>query len=174
MADIHQDEHLKRQHERVAAKRFLDWLRQNSRRRLVISREREGPDFECRDQSGDKTLCLEIATSYYNEHEAKGAWDVARGKTQSYTSDVLRNPDEGLAEFINKQVDAKCGKQYDVDYPVLTTEKDILDTVLPAIRLPTQIPFQEIYLGVDLPISIGEPSRHEGQYWVWRLYPSPS
>lgn len=149
----------------------------------MIIQKREAPDFECRDQASRETFGLEVVTAYYNEQIAKGEWDLARGKQESYSSGLLVNPDIQLAEFVNKELSNKCQKQCDVSHPVvlvvdarppLTSEEDILLSVLPAIQIPAQIPFQEIYLGVALPISTSESSPHEGQYWVWRLYPLPS
>ncbi len=183
MSEVHSDEQLKYQHEQAAAQRFLDWYRQNWERNLVIFQKREAPDFECMDQASGETFGLEVVTAYYDEQIAKGEWDLARGKQESYNSGLLVNPDIQLAEFVNKELSDKCQKQYNVSYPVvlvvdasspLTSEEDILLSVLPAIQLPAQIPFQEIYLGVALPISTGESSPHEGQYWVWPVYPSPS
>lgn len=178
MTGINPNEDLKRQHEQAAAQRFLDWLKQNRGRSLVISSKTEAPDFECTDGASGATVGLEVSTAYYDEHHAKGAWDLARGRTRQYASDVLQNPDEGLADSINNRLSDKCKKQYTVSFPVvlvvdsrppLTDEQDVQDTILPAIRLPAQVPFQEIYLGVDIPI--GRSSPHGGQYWVWRVYP---
>ena len=147
---------------------FISWCGRNCRYRLVIAQKREAPDFECTNETSGDIVGLEVVTTYYNEETAEGVWDLARGRTRSYTSDVLLNPDEMLADFITKQISAKCQNQYDVDYPVflvvdvrapLTTEDDIVKTVLPRIPLPAGIPFRSIFLGLDLP------------NWAWRIYP---
>ena len=177
MAKIRQDEHLKRLHQQAAATRFLAWSKQYSELSLVISRERDAPDFECKDETNGEIVGLEITTAYYSEQTAKDAWDVARGKKKhTYPTGVLQNPGEELAGFINERLVDKCKKQYNVDYPVLLVvdasppladEQDIIDTVLPSIQIPAQVPFCAIHLGVILDT---HGQAHASQYWVWQLY----
>jgi hypothetical protein len=112
-----------------------------------------------------RLLGVEVATAYYDEQDARTRWGPARGHEGGRW--VGRDLDQGLARFINKVLADKCAKSY--DFPAacilvidarlpLTDEWDIRRTVLSAMRVPTALPYAEIYLA--------------GQYRIWRLYPS--
>ena len=172
------DEELKRAHERAAGDRFIHAYNRRHGTRFAFREQREAPDLEYATSRG-RLLGVEVATAYYDEGDAKTRWRPARGHDGGVWAGV--DPDENLAAFTGRVLADKCAKSYSFSPPCilvidarppLTDERDIKRTVLPAIRVPTAVPYAEIYLGVALPISLGKPSAHEGQYRIWRLYPS--
>jgi len=171
---MHDD--LKKRHERAAGDRFIEAYNRRYRTRFILREQRESPDLVYETRRG-KLLGLEVATAYYDEEEAKMRWSLARGQDGGPWGG---RPDESLTQFINRVLADKCAKSYSfpgscvlvIDAcPRLTDEREIRGTVLPAISVPPVVPYGEIYLGVDLPISLAKPSGHEGQYRIWRLHP---
>jgi hypothetical protein len=174
------DEELKRAHERATGHRFIQAYNRRRSTRFAFREQRKppAPDLVYATTRG-RLVGVEVVTAYYDERDATTRWGPARGHHGGGWAGV--DPDENLAAFINRVLADKCAKRYDVSGPCmlvvdarppLTDERDIKRTVLPAIRVPTVVPYSEIYLGVDLPISLGNPSAHEGQYRIWQLYPS--
>jgi len=171
---------LKSAHERAAGDRFIQAYNRRRGTRFTFREQRKppAPDLVYATTRG-RLLGVEVATAYYDEGDAKTRWGPARGRDGGVWAGV--DPTENLAAFVSRLLAEKCAKSYEFSGPCilvvdarppLTDERDIKRTVLPAISVPTAAPYSEIYLGVDLPISLRRPSAHEGQYRIWRLYPS--
>ena len=163
------NEQLKAQTEQAAGDRFIEEYNKENNSQFVFKKKGERPALVYSDNSN--IIGVEVTIAYYNENDAKGSWDIARGKTSSNSSGLLVNPDEQLAQHINKDIKAKCTKHYDFPYPIILLvatrpaltqdEQDFQDNVLPHIKLPDDIPYCEIYLYLSLP-----PQHH-----FYRLYP---
>ena len=172
------DEELKKRHERAAGDRFMAAYNRRHRTRFTFREQREAPDLAYATRKG-RLLGVEVVTAYYNEQDARVRWGRARGQHGGGWGGV--NLDESLPTFINRVLADKCSKSYDFPAPCvlvidarppLTDEDDIKQSILPAVEVPAVVPYRAIYLGVDLPVSLAHPSAHEGQYRMWRLYPS--
>lgn len=144
--------------------------------RDIAGAEPPGPDLIARTDDGD--IGIEVVTAYYNDDDATARWSWARGD-RSRTGSALIGPDEQLAAFVQIAADKKCAKTYDFDGPLwllidarpaLSDECDI-ERIATETRVAEHPPFSVIHLGVDLPISTGRPTAHEGHYWVWQLHP---
>jgi hypothetical protein len=168
------NEELKGQHEKAAGDRFTEYYNKENKANFVFKKQPPPPkpDLIYYDEKKNKAIGIEVVDAYYDEHDAKGTWNIARGKTRNSDSGLLINPDEKLAEFISDRIKIKCGKTYSfsdsiillvVTRPTLTEDKqDFQNNVLPHIKLPNYITLSEIYLELNLPPSY----RH-----YLRLYP---
>lgn len=176
---MRRDGELKKQHERAAGDRFMKAYSRRTRRQYRFAREGDDPpDLVYVDGRG-RELGVEMKTAYYDRNDAQAAWDVARGKRPT-TRWTGRDIEVKLADFVTGLLCRLTQNVLDVPYPCLlvidvrpplTTERDLRRSVLPSIATPAWLPFSEAWLGVDLPIGVGRPSRYEGQYRIYRLHP---
>ena len=169
---------LKRQHERAAGERLLAWLKSHRGSAYAIREQPDPPKPDLIIGNEFETIGLEVVTAYYSEQEAAQRWQWAREEDHASGMSVV-DPDGQLREFVEANIGTKCQKRYVSDGPIwllvdscppLTTERHI-DDFVPSIRIPSRPPFAAIYLGVELPYSLGRPTVHEGSYWVWQIYP---
>lgn len=166
MFDNHSIEHneLGSQHEKAIAECFIRKYNEARKTSFVFKQRGKppAPDFEYNDLTTDKVFSLEVTEVYYDEHHAKGTWQVVRGNIKEFQSNIIVNPTERLREFIEHAVAKKCQKTYDFRYPIILVlnstslplhdERDIgeIEEMLKQVKLPEQIPFHEIYLGIKL------------------------
>jgi hypothetical protein len=121
-----------KQKERAVGDEFVKWLNRTTGGEFQF----EGvganpPDLLYRD--GDKTLPVEVATSYYNKQDAIMRWKGARKDPTAPTrwGRPLINPDQVLIADINKRVAEKCLGKHDLGtvlviecYPSITTKAE--------------------------------------------------
>lgn len=156
------NEHLKAGHEKATVDRFVKEYfnrKRNCNFSFKAQPDPPKPDLVYCDQEKRETIGIEVTDAYYSESDAKGTWDIARGKTRHSSSAFHVNPDEQLAQFINNRIKTKCDKAYDFNHsiillvvtgPALTENKqDFQGNILPHIKLPDHIPFSDIYLDVS-------------------------
>lgn len=176
MFDNHSIEHneLGGQHEKAVAECFIGKYNEARKTSFVLKQRGKppAPDFEYKDSTTDKVISLEVTEIYYDEHHAKGIWQVVRGNIKKFQSNIIVNPTERLREFIEHAIAEKCKKNHDFSYPIILVldstrpplhdERDFgkIEEMVKQVKLPEQIPFHEIYLGIKL-----------RQYKIWRLYP---
>jgi len=170
---------LKAKHEQAVAERFIQ--KYNAERKTNFAFKKRGrppaPDFEYADLTTGKVIGIEVTEVYYDEHQAKGNWQVARGEVKKFQSNIIVNPTEHLRKFVEDGIAKKCQKNYDFSYPIILVldstipplhdESDIeeIEEMIRQVKLPERISFHEIYLGIELKL---------GQYKVWKLYPRKS
>lgn len=161
------------QHEKAIAERFIERYNEANKTDFIFKQRGKppAPDFEYEDLTTGKVIGLEVTGVYYDEHQAKGTWQVARGEVKSFQSNVICGPTERLRESIEHATAEKCQKAYDFSYPIILVldvtrslhdEQDIekIEAMARQVKLPEQISFHEIYFGIEL-----------GQYRIWKLYP---
>jgi len=160
---------LKRRHERAVGERFAVALGRQYGRQWTFVSQADAPDLTYRDQAG--LVGVEVVSPYYDDDEAKARWAAARGEQIRGWGGLIDLPSK-IADLVQK----KCQRLYGsrvvlaIDFwSPLSTEPEI-DDLVRTLDLPQSGPFDEIWLGVDLPVSLTRPSAHEGQYRLWRLY----
>lgn len=165
---------LRSRHEKAVAERFIGKYNEAKKTNFALKQRGKppAPDFEYEDSAAGKVIGMEVTGVYYDEHHAKGTWQVVRGKIKKSESNIVCNPTERLREFIENSIAKKCQKfsypivlVLDATRPPLHDERDIekIEEMVRQVQLPEQIPFHEIYFGIKL-----------GQYRIWKLYPRKS
>jgi len=179
MFDNYPVEHdeLRSRHEKAIAQRFIRKYNEAKKNNFVFKQRGKppAPDFEYKDSTTDKVISLEVTGIYYDEHQAEGTWQVARGNIKRFQSNIVAYPTELLRKFIEDSIAKKCQKIYDFSHPITLVldatrppvhdERDIedIEEMVKQMQLPDQIPFHEIYFGIKL-----------SQYRIWKLYPRKS
>jgi hypothetical protein len=163
---------LKQKVERAIGDEFVEWLNRTTGSKFQF--ERMGadlPDLIYRD--GDKTLPVEVGTSYYHTEDAIMRWKHARKDPAAPTkwSEPLKEPDQKLIADINKRIAEKCLGKHDTGTvlvieicPAITTKvefEELKDTIV----IPSPIPFTAIYVAGHFPHSRDGP----GGYFCWRV-----
>ena len=174
MFDNHPVEHdkLKGQHEKAIAERFIERYNEANKTNFVFKQRGKppAPDFEYKDSTTSEVIGLEVTGVYYDEHHAEGTWQVARREIKSFQSNVICSPTERLRESIEHAIAKKCQRNYDFSPPIILAldvtrslhdERDVkgIEAMARQVKLPEQIPFHEIYFGIQL-----------GEYRIWKLY----
>jgi hypothetical protein len=66
-----------------------------------------------------RTVGIEVATAYYENTDAKDAWEIAAGEKPLQAGEirprsggVVGSPDETICNRIQEELDDKCGKAY--------------------------------------------------------------
>jgi hypothetical protein len=139
------NESLKQKVERAVGDEFVEWLNRTTGSEFQFERTGANPpDLVYRD--GNKTLPVEVATSYYNESDAIMRWKFARKDPTAPTKweSPLTNPDQALIADINKRIAKKCLGKHDLEtvlvveiYPAITT-KAKFEELKTALRFPVQ------------------------------------
>ncbi len=147
------NENLKQLHERAVVERFVQWHNNCHSTQLAVAGRRVQPDFEVIDQN-QEVNGIEVTTAYYDDQDAKGLWNLVRGKSTRFQSSLMVNPDQKLAGSISELLAKKCSKYgiasrvvllIDIRAPV-TDCSDIERSVIPYIGYPDSVPFRAIYL----------------------------
>jgi hypothetical protein len=165
-------ESLKQKVERAIGDEFVEWLNRTTGSQFQFERlGANPPDLMYRD--GDKTLPVEVATSYYNENDAIMRWKVARKDPTAPKKwdSPQKNPDQALIADINKQIAKKCLGKHDLGtvlvieiYPAITTKAEF-EEWKNGIAIPSSIPFAAIYAAGSFPHGSDSP----GGYFCWKL-----
>ncbi len=163
---------LKQQVERAIGDSFIEWLNRTTGSKFQFERiGADPPDLVYRD--GDKTLPVEVATSYYHTEDAIMRWKHARKDPTAPTkwSEPLNEPDQRLIADINKRIAEKCLGKHDLGivlvieiYPAITTKVEF-EELKNSIAIPSSIPFTAIYVAGDFGYSRDGP----GGYFCWRV-----
>ncbi len=170
-------EELKSQHEKAVVERFIGKYNEEQETNFAFKRRGmpPAPDFEYEDSTTGTVIGIEVTEAYYDETTAKGSWEMARSKVKSFRSSIICNPTEILRRSIEHAIVKKCQKTYDISSPIILVlnsmrpplhdDQDVqeIEEMVRRVKLPKQIPFHEIYLGIKL-----------GQYRIWRFYPGKS
>jgi len=123
------NESLKCKVERAIGDQFVEWLNRATGTAFQFARTgADPPDLVYRD--GNKTLPVEVATSYYHEEDAIMLWKHARKDCTAPMkwSKPVDEPDQRLITDINQRIVEKCG-----------------------IEIPNSIPFAAIYIAGRFP-----------------------
>jgi hypothetical protein len=147
---------LKEKHEVTIADEFLKTLGFTAE---FLRRGKDGVEPDVIYSVAERTLGIEIATAYYNEAQPKAEWQLARGITK-FVSRIMkmglaRNPDKLISWAVQREIDDKCSKRYSgVDSIWLCIYQhaplaDVAETedLLPRLKIPSEHPFEKIYLG---------------------------
>jgi hypothetical protein len=163
---------LTRQVERAIGNSFVEWLNQTTGNEFQFDRiGADPPDLIYRDDN--KTLPIEIATSYYHKEDVIMRWKHARKDPTAPTewSEPLEEPDKKLIADINRRIAKKCLGKHESGtvlviecYPALTSITDF-EGLKETIEIPSSIPFTAIYVAGDFPHSRDGP----GGYSCWRI-----
>jgi hypothetical protein len=163
---------LKQQVERAIGDSFIEWLNRMTGSNFQFECVGANPpDLVYRD--GDKTLPVEVSTSYYHKEDAIMRWKHARRDPTAPTkwSKPLNEPDQRLIADINKRIDEKCLGKHDSGtvlvieiYPAITTKVEF-EELKDSIAIPNSIPFTAIYVAGDFPHSHDGP----GGYFCWEV-----
>src|SRR5262249_22069757 len=145
------NEALKQQVERAVGNDFVEWLNQTTGTKFQFDQiGADPPDLIYRD--GNKTLPVEVATSYAYENDAIMRWRIAR---KDPTAPVMwrsfrTNEDQALIADINKRIAEKCLGKHDVGtvlvvetFPEITTSARF-EALKHDIAIPNSIPFTAI------------------------------
>lgn len=160
------NESLKQKVERAIGDKFVDWLNQVTGSEFQFDRiGADPPDLVYRD--GDKTMPVEVATSYYHEEDAVMRWKEARKDPTAPMkwSKPLDEPDQRLITDINQRIVQKCLGTHDKGtvlvieiYPAITTKTEF-EELKSSIVIPNSIPFRAIYVAGSFPSG----------YFCWKL-----
>jgi hypothetical protein len=166
------NESLKQKVERAVGDEFVEWLNRTTGSEFQFERTGANPpDLVYRD--GNKTLPVEVATSYYNENDAIMRWKFARKDPTAPTKweSPLTNPDQALIADINKRIAKKCLGKHDLEtvlvveiYPAITTKAEF-EELKNGIAIPSSIPFAAIYVAGTFPHGSDSP----GGYFCWKV-----
>ncbi|SRR6266487_3703794 len=164
------NESLKQKVERAVGDAFVEWLNRTTGSEFQFEcTGTDPPDLVYRD--GDKTLPVEIATSYYDAKDAIARWEYARKDPTAPAKWPLTNPDQTLIADINNRIAEKCLATYDLRtvlvigiYPAITTKAEF-EELKNSIAIPSSIPFTAIYVAGVFPHS----SDGQGGYFCWRV-----
>ena len=165
-------ESLKQKVERAIGDQFVEWLNRATGSEFQFERTgADPPDLVYRD--GDKTLPVEVATSYYHEEDAIMRWKHARKDPTAPVkwSKPLDEPDQRLIVDINQRIVEKCLSTHDVRtalvieiYPAITTKTEF-EELKSRIAIPKSIPFAAIYVAGSFPHGGDGP----GGYFCWKV-----
>jgi len=163
---------LRQKVERTVGDEFVEWLNRTTGTEFQFERVGTNPpDLLYRD--GDKTLPVEVATSYYNKEDAIMRWKSARKDPTAPTrwGRPPINPDQALIADINKRIAEKCLGKHDLGtvlviefYPAITTKAEF-EELKNGITIPRSIPFVAIYVAGSFPHRSDSP----GGYFCWRV-----
>jgi hypothetical protein len=166
------NESLKQKVERAIGDQFVEWLNRATGSEFQFERTgADPPDLLYCD--GDKTLPVEVATSYYHEEDAIMRWKHARKDSTAPVkwSKPLDEPDQRLITGINKRIVEKCLGTHDVGtvlvieiYPAITTKTEFKE-LKSSIAIPKSIPFAAIYVAGSFPHGGDGP----GGYFCWKV-----
>jgi hypothetical protein len=165
-------ESLKQKVERAVGDTFVEWLNRTTGSRFQFERiGANPPDLIYRDDN--KTLPVEVATSYYNENDAIMRWKFARKDPTAPTrwGSPQKNPDQALIANINERITRKCLGKHDLGtllvveiYPAITTRAEF-EKLKAGIEIASSIPFAAIYVAGSFPGHGDSP----GGYFCWKL-----
>lgn len=167
---------IKQGHEKAVADQLLKVLEVDATFERMGGANQNEPDLIFK--IGDKSVGIEVATAYYEESDAKDAWEIAAcenplaaGETRPRSGGVIGNPDRTICERIQSELDDKCGKTYaGVDETWLCIEQGAAlsdakstEDCLKSLKVPAGHKFARIYLSYDGPLHDG------GGYKVVRI-----
>jgi len=165
-------EFLKRKVERVIGDKFVEWLNRATGSQFHFDRiGADPPDLVYRD--GDKSIPIEVATSYYHDEDAIMRWKHARKDRTAPTkwSKPLDEPDQRLITGINQRIVEKCLGTHDVGtvlvieiYPAITTKTEF-EELKSSIAIPSSTPFNAIYVAGNFP----HGRDAAGGYFCWKV-----
>jgi hypothetical protein len=165
------NESLKQKVERAIGDEFVGWFNRATGSEFQFDRiGADPPDLVYRD--GDKTMPIEVATSYYHKEDAKMRWKRARKDPTAPTkTGILDNPDQRLITDINQRIVAKCLGTHDIGtvlvieiYPAITTKTEF-EELKSSIEIPSSIPFGAIYVAGSFP----HGRDAQGGYFCWKV-----
>ena len=166
------NEFLKQKVERAIGDEFVEWLNRATGSEFQFGRTgADPPDLVYRD--GDKTLPVEVATSYYHEEDAIMLWKHARKDRTAPVkwSKPLDEPDRRLITDINDRIVEKCVGTHDVGtvlvieiFPAITTKSEF-EELKSRIAISNSIPFAGIYVAGSFPHGGDGP----GGYFCWKV-----
>jgi hypothetical protein len=174
---------LKQEVERAIGDDFVKWLNRTTGSKFQFERMgADPPDLIYRD--GDKTVPVEVATSYYNEEDAimrwkharkdptaPATWSDARPQAAKPPWEHRSEPDQKLIAGINKRIAEKCRGKHDVGtvlviqcFPSITTKVEFEERK-DRIAIPSSNPFTAIYVAGSFP---GHRDSLGG-YFCWKV-----
>jgi hypothetical protein len=152
------NEFLKRKVERAIGDEFVEWLNRATGSQFQFDHiGADPPDLVYRD--GDKTMPVEVATSYYHDEDAIMRWKHARKDRTAPMKwgKPLDEPDQRLITGINQRIVKKCLGTHDVGtvlvaeiYPAITTKTEF-EELKSSIAIPSSTPFSAIYVAGNFP-----------------------
>jgi hypothetical protein len=166
------NESLKQEVERAVGDKFVEWLNRATGSEFQFERiGADPPDLVYRD--GDKTMPVEVATSYYHKEDAIMRWKHARKDRTAPMkwSKPLDEPDQRLITGINQRIVEKCLGTHDVGtvliievYPAITTKAEF-EELKSSIATPSSTPFAAIYVAGRF----GHSRDGAGGYSCWKV-----
>jgi hypothetical protein len=159
---------LKKRVEFAVGERFVDWYNLQNGTAFTFAREGETPDLHYAD--GVAELNVEITRAYYDEGDAKVAWENARSRADAPQSWSGIDFDDQLADNISAEIAKKCKKTYPVgcilvvDVRPRLTDAQEMASKIGHIVIPPAHSFSAIYLTGIFPQSSVAPG-----YYVWHL-----
>jgi len=166
------NESLKQEVERAVGDKFVEWLNRATGSEFQFDRiGADPPDLVYRD--GEKTMPVEVATSYYHNEDAIMRWKHARKDRTAPMkwSKPVDEPDQRLITSINQRIVEKCLGTHDEGtvlvieiYPAITTKTEF-EELKSSIAIPNSVPFAAIYIAGRFPNGGDGPSG----YSCWKV-----
>ncbi len=144
--------------ERGVGDRFAEWLTSTTSRKCTFLRRGDAaPDLIYEFDSSE--LLIEITAAYYDDDHAKFLWKGAKQLPDAPMSWAGVNPDQNLANAIQRRVEDKSTKRYGknvallIEVPPGVTTAERLERLLKSLQLPSIVPFVGIYAVGRFPMS---------------------
>lgn len=165
---MNRDETLKKRHERAVGNKFIELYNKREKTNYIFKEQGEAPDLLYEDRSSGQKLGVEIVTAYGDENDAKGAWEIARGKRKDYDSGLIIEPELrslfSVEECIRKKfvkrpsVNSSCYLVIDVRDPL--ADEDTGEWLREHLVLPEKFPYARTFILVPL----------TSEYRIYELY----
>lgn len=161
---------LQEKFERTVGDAFVTWYNESTGQCYTyVRRPIEAPDLEYSD--GSNLLRIEITSAYYDKFEAQFWWQHLRKLPDAPGGWGGKDMDEALIEDVSRRIEDKSRKAYGEHcslviyvHPAMTTKEEV-DELLYLVSIPSEHPFDAIYLTGHFPIS----TRSWGGYQCWKL-----
>jgi hypothetical protein len=150
----------KQQHEMAVAEDLLKQLKIAPKDTRPGNPDKNEPDRLYR--IDEKTIGIEVVTSYYSNDEAKATAEAAAEKPiapdEIRVGDVFGSPDDSICESIQENLDAKSAKKYSgtdetwlcINADAVLTEMECIKDCVEGLDVPEN-PFARIYVTVSNP-----------------------